>query len=192
MSHTLLLGAEYGREVTDSTQFNGPTNQTPVSLNNPLPIPPVLSSILSRNNRFLGQTLALYAQDLLQLAPRWKALVGVRVDDFRQTLELLPPTNTTPNLGRTDFAASPRVGLVYEARSWASLYGNYSRTFDPSGENLSLATNNAALKPESHRKSTKRAPSSRCATIACSPPPASSASTARTSRPPTRTIRWHC
>ncbi|HEY4380497.1 MAG TPA: TonB-dependent siderophore receptor [Acidobacteriaceae bacterium] len=148
MRQTLLVGTEYGREVTDSTQYNGPTNQTPVSLLNPLPTAPVLSSVLSRNNRFLGRTLAVYGQDLITLAPRWKALVGVRFDSFRQTLELMPPTNTTPNLGRTDNAASPRVGLVYQARPWASVYGNYSRTFDPSGEGLSLATNNAQLKPE--------------------------------------------
>jgi catecholate siderophore receptor len=153
MSHTLLLGAEYGREATASTQYNGPANQTPVDLLNPAPTAPILSTVLSRNNRFLGQTYALYAQDLITLSARWRALVGVRVDDFRQTLELFPPTNNTPNLGRADVAASPRIGLVYQvpngqARPWASLYGNYSRTFDPSGEGLSLATNNAQLKPE--------------------------------------------
>jgi catecholate siderophore receptor len=148
MQHTFLAGLEYGREVTDSTQYNGPTNQTPVSLLNPAPTPPVLSTTLSRNNRFLGQTMAVYAQDLIALTARWRALVGLRIDDFRQTLELRPPTDTTPNLGRTDYAPSPRVGLVYVARPWASVYGNYSRTFDPSGENLSLATNNAELEPE--------------------------------------------
>lgn len=148
MSHTVLVGAEFGREVTDSTQYNGPANQTPVSLLNPVPTAPVLSAVLSRNNRFLGQTEAVYAQDLIGLGTKWKALVGVRVDDFRQTLELRPPTNTTPNLARTDYAASPRVGVVYQPRPWASAYGNYSRTFDPSGEGLSLATNNAQLKPE--------------------------------------------
>ena len=95
-----------------------------------------------------GKPKRSYLQDLVGFGSRWKALLGVRVDDFRQTLELRPPTNTTPNLGRTDYAASPRVGLVYAARPWASLYGNYSRTFDPSGEGLSLATNNADLKPE--------------------------------------------
>ncbi len=148
LTHTFLIGAEYGREATDSTQFNGPTNQTPISLLNPQPLAPVLSTVLSRNNRFLGQTLAVYAQDLVTLTPRLKALLGVRFDNFRQALDLRPPTNTTPNLGRTDLAGSPRVGLVYEVRTWASLYGNYSRTFDPSGENLSLAVNNTQLKPE--------------------------------------------
>src|SRR6202044_1032691 len=96
MGHTVLVGTEFGREVTDSTQFNGPTNQTPVDLLNPIPTAPVLSTVYNRNNRFLGQTMAAYVQDLVQIAPRWKALIGVRVDDFRQTLELRPPTNTTP------------------------------------------------------------------------------------------------
>ncbi len=148
VTHTLLLGSEFGREATDSTQFNGPTNQTPVSLLHPLPTAPILSTVLSRNNRFLGQTSAAYAQDLVQFAPRWKALLGVRFDNFRQTVELRPPTNTTPNLARADNAWSPRVGVVYQPRTWASIYANYSRTFDPSGENLSLALNNAQLQPE--------------------------------------------
>jgi catecholate siderophore receptor len=148
MNHTVLVGTEYDRETTDSTQYNGPTNQTPVSLLHPLMVAPVLSSVLSRNNRFFGQTAAVYGQDLVQLAPRWKALVGVRLDNFRQEVELRPPTNITPNPARTDTVASPRVGVVYQAAAWAALYGNYSRTFDPSGENLSLATNAADLKPE--------------------------------------------
>ena len=148
MSHTLLIGTEYGREATDTTQYTGPTNQTPVDLFHPAMVAPVLSTILSRNNRFLGQTIAVYAQDLLTLSPKWKALIGVRYDNFKQALDLRPPTNTTPNLGRSDNAFSPRAGVVYQATSWSSLYGNYSRTFDPSGENLSLAVNNAELKPE--------------------------------------------
>jgi catecholate siderophore receptor len=148
LGHTFLIGAEYGRETTDATQYNGPTNQTPVDLMHPGLVAPILSTTLSRNNRFFGQTLAVYAQDLVTITPRLQALIGVRYDNFKQALDLRPPTNTTPDLGRTDNSASPRVGLVYKTTSWSSLYGNYSRTFDPSGENLSLATNNAQLKPE--------------------------------------------
>ncbi len=148
MTHTVLAGAEYDRETADTIQYTGPTNQTPVSLLNPAMVAPMLSAVLSTNNRFFGQTAAVYGQDLVQFAPRWKALVGVRLDNFRQEVELRPPTNTTPNPARTDTAASPRVGLVFEATPWSSLYGNYSKTFDPSGENLSLATNATELKPE--------------------------------------------
>ena len=144
----VLVGEEYGTEVTSSTQYNGPTNQTPVSLLHPAALAPVLNTVLARNNRFAGRTNAVYAQDLVTVGSKWKVLAGVRMDDYRQTLVLRPPTNTTPNLQRTDLAWSPRVGVVYQVRPRASLYGNYSRTFDPSGENLSLATNNAQLRPE--------------------------------------------
>ena len=148
MTHTVLVGTEYDRETADTTQYNGPANQTPVSLLHPGMVAPVLSTVLSTNNRFFGQTAAVYGQDLMQFAPRWKALVGVRLDNFRQALELRPPTDVVADPARTDTAASPRVGLVFEATPWSSVYGNYSKTFDPSGENLSLATNAAELKPE--------------------------------------------
>lgn len=148
LNHTLLLGFEYAREVTPATQYTGPSSQTPVDLWNPANLAPQLSTTLNRNNRFFGQTLAVYAQDLVQLAPRWKMLAGVRFDNFRQALDLYPPTDTTANLARTDNDFSPRVGLVYTPRPWSSYYVNYSHTFDPSGENLSLAANNSQLGPE--------------------------------------------
>lgn len=148
MRHTVLVGAEQSLEVTDAIQINGPTNQTPVDLFQPALLAPVLNSVPTRNNHFAGETHALYAQDLASLGSRWKILAGVRVDRFGQRLAFLPPTNIVPNLSRVDWAASPRVGAVYALKPWASLYGNYSRTFDPSGENLSLAANNAQLKPE--------------------------------------------
>jgi catecholate siderophore receptor len=119
-----------------------------VDLLNPQQVAPVLSTVLSRNNRFVGKTGAGYAQDLVSAGTRWKLLLGVRLDRFGQSLLLRPPTNTTPNLARTDWAASPRIGVVFAARPSTQLYLNYSRTFDPSGENLSVATNNAQLQPE--------------------------------------------
>jgi catecholate siderophore receptor len=148
VQHSLLFGAEQGLEATDAAQTNGPANQTPVDLFNPALLAPVLNTVLSRNNHFAGTTQAVYVQDLASLGTRWKVLAGVRVDRFRQRLEFRPPTNTVPDLSRVDWAASPRVGVVYALKSRASVYGNYSCTFDPSGENLSLAANNEELKPE--------------------------------------------
>ena len=146
MQHTILLGSEQGLETTDAFQYTGATNQSPVDLLNPQPVAPFLSTTLARNNRFAGKTGAGYAQDLVSAGSRWKFLLGVRGDRFGQSLVLRPPT--TPNLARADWAASPRVGIVFAARPSTQLYLNYTRTFDPSGENLSLATNNAQLKPE--------------------------------------------
>jgi catecholate siderophore receptor len=56
-----------------------------------------------------------------------------------------------PELARTDKQWSPRVGLVYQPTEWLSVYTSYTRSFQPSGENLSLAANNTELEPEMTR-----------------------------------------
>jgi catecholate siderophore receptor len=38
--------------------------------------------------------------------------------------------------------------MVYQPNDWLSFYTSYTRSFQPSGENLSLAANNTELKPE--------------------------------------------
>jgi catecholate siderophore receptor len=73
-------------------------------------------------------------------------MAGVRFDNFKQSLDQRLPNQ--PNLGRVDNDWSPRAGLLYQPRTWSTLYLSYSRNFDPSGESLSLATNNAELAPE--------------------------------------------
>lgn len=148
LEQMFLVGMEYGHELRNQVEFQGPTNQTPVDIYNPAMVPPILSSVMTKNYDFLARTAAFYVQDLVTLAPKWQAMVGVRYDNLLQDMTFKPPTNTIPNLNRTDNAGSPRVGIVYRMTSWSSLYGNYSRTFDPSGENLSLAVNNAELQPE--------------------------------------------
>jgi len=58
--------------------------------------------------------------------------------------DLAPTLGTTP----TDNKWSPRVGLLYQPKPWSTVYASYSRNFDPSGESLNLAANNAELAPE--------------------------------------------
>jgi catecholate siderophore receptor len=145
VGHLLLLGGEYGRQTLDRTQFTGTAPS--ITLYNPVPdLAPTLGTTPSVNNRFWGQTAAFYAQDLMQLAARWKLMAGVRFDNYKQALD--QRIEGSPDLSRTDNKWSPRVGLLYQPRTWSTLYVSYSRNFDPSGESLNLATNNAGLEPE--------------------------------------------
>ncbi len=145
IGHLLLLGGEYGRQTIDRLQFFGTSPS--VTLYNPAPdLAPTLGSSPTTNNRFFGQTAAVYAQDLMQLAQHWKLMAGVRFDSFKQSLDQRLPNS--PDLARTDNKWSPRAGLLYQPRPWSTLYLSYSRNFDPSGESLSLAANNAELAPE--------------------------------------------
>jgi catecholate siderophore receptor len=145
VGHTLLLGGEYGRQTIDRLQFFGTAPDT--TLYNPVPdLPPTLGTTPTANGRFWGQTAAFYVQDLMQLAPQWKLMAGARFDNFKQALH--QRLVGKPNLGRVDNKWSPRVGVLYQPRSWSTVYVSYSRNFDPSGESLNLAANNAELAPE--------------------------------------------
>jgi catecholate siderophore receptor len=142
--HTLLAGVEVGSQTTRTDRFNG--SAAPVSLWNPVLTRSLYSAQPAISNGFDGKVLGLYVQDQVRIGGRWKALLGLRRDRFKQFLNDLLPRNT--DLSRTDYAWSPRAGAVFQAADWVSLYASYSRSFQPSGEGLSLAVNNSDLKPE--------------------------------------------
>lgn len=141
--HAVLVGLELSEQKRDMV-----TAQTgiglPVNLFAPqhvLAMPPLASLPVSLDNAFVARTQALYVQDQIDLAPRWKALAGVRFDRFeqRQTNRL---TNVTGE--RTDNKASPRAGLVYQPVDGQSWYLNVGRSYVPGGGDL-LYTGNTAL-----------------------------------------------
>lgn len=85
---------------------------------------------------------ALYAQDQLTLTPRWKALVGVRHDRYRQTVM----NHRTAAVNTQELSAtSPRAGLVWQPTAQVSLYGSVARGFRP---NSGIGIDNSAFAPE--------------------------------------------
>jgi catecholate siderophore receptor len=144
MTHVVLTGFEAGNQDVMTTRFTGTAGRA--DLFNPVLTRPIYAAVPASSNDFGGRTYGFYAQDQITIAPKWKALVGVRRDHYRQAFNDLLPQNN--DLGRTDRAWSPRAGLVYQPTQWLSLYGSYSRSFIPSGDGLSLALNTADLKPE--------------------------------------------
>jgi len=148
VKHSLLLGAEVGHQWQDEAR------DTAASLLNV----PVSSSVRDANfaaaprtvqRRATAGTLAAYAQDQVTLSEQWKAVVGARVDRFRVTVDDRLPGQE--DLSRSDVAASPRLGLIYQPNACASFYTSYGYTFLPSGQTLGLAANTAQLEPENAR-----------------------------------------
>lgn len=147
MKHQLLYGLEFGRQSKELVSYSR-ANVATVSLLNPvLPTLPLrIDGNPSADNRSVFKVASVYLQDLVTITPQWKALAGVRYDRFQQdTHERLPGR---PDLGRTDTAWSPRVGLVYQPSSAWSYYASWSKSFQPSGETFALAASNAQLAPE--------------------------------------------
>lgn len=143
-AHTLLAGIEVGRETATTTRFTG--TAADVDVLSPVLVHPVYNTTVpTMDNAFTGLVAAAYVQEQLVVG-RWRALVGGRFDHFDQSLDDVTAANR--DLSRLDRVFSPRAGVVYRALPEMSLYGSYSRSFQPSGDGLSLAVNTAELKPE--------------------------------------------
>ncbi len=159
VQHTLLAGAELGRQVTDNlrlTGYFGAPGSTIASVQVPLANPTSTAPLTFRpnatdaSNHGVATVAAVYLQDQIELSPRWQAIVGLRYDDFRVDLR---NNRTGASVRSEDGLLSPRAGLVYKPVDAVSLYASYSMAHQPrAGEQLaSLSASSAALDPETFR-----------------------------------------
>lgn len=145
--HTLLAGAEIGRQDTANLRMNGSfpgSNRVPVSH-------PVYTGTVNfapnRQNESRADIAAVYVQDQIAFSPRWMAVLGVRHDRFKIDMTDI---STGARYASRDTMWSPRAGLIFKPRADMSIYGSYSMTFQPrAGEQLtSLSSSTASLEPE--------------------------------------------
>lgn len=145
MAHQILYGVEFG--VQDRTQLNRNGVAAPVDAFNPAwnaqnGSTTNLTINSGSSNSGSSSVAAAYVQDLISLSEKWKALLGIRYDSFKQ--EVYIPGN--PN--RTDTAWSPRAGVVYQPTTSQSYYASVSKSFQPSAENFNLTAANSIFAPQ--------------------------------------------
>ncbi|WP_415878261.1 TonB-dependent receptor [Methylomonas sp. TEB] len=134
LQHTLLGGVEFGYQTRNLLAAGQITS--PVSLQNPQQVlakPDMATLPAFIDNDFTARTVGVYTQDLVSLGQHWKALAGVRFDNFEQEQD---NHLTKLNQRRTDPVWSPRVGVVYQPNEAHALYGNVSRSFQPVGNDF--------------------------------------------------------
>jgi catecholate siderophore receptor len=157
--HTLLVGAEFGRQETANFRETGffPTIGANVTaFNAPLAAPTVSlplefrQSATDADNQGVTTIAAGYAQEQIAFSQHLEAVVGLRVDRFKADVT---NNRTTTNFSSDDNLVSPRLGLIYKPMMPLSIYGSYSLTHLPrAGEQLaSLSVTNQALDPEEFR-----------------------------------------
>ncbi|AYH45445.1 TonB-dependent siderophore receptor [Azoarcus sp. DN11] len=147
MQHTLLYGVEVGSQDKglDITNWVG-IDRVPL-LNPGGAVPPFRTTVpnsLTIDNRTTLENASLYVQDQIALGEHWKALIGVRYDDYRQ--KTTEPGK--PDFERTDREWSPRAGIVWQPDAMQSYYASVSRSFQPSGEQFQLSASNVDADPE--------------------------------------------
>lgn len=170
--HTLLAGVELGRQTTDNIRFEGffPTAQSATGVQTifvPVTAPNIRRPDViwrqiasSGNNYSVAKVVGVYAQDQIELTPWLQVIAGIRYDHFNVKLDDrrsaafrtsgTPPVTTPAFFETTDTLWSPRLGLILKPAETASIYGAYSRTYQPrAGDQLAgLNVNTASLAPE--------------------------------------------
>lgn len=153
IAHTLLVGAEFGRQKTENLRLTAffPGNVTTVNapLSNPTIDRPITwaPNATDASNIGTAKIAAGYLQDQIDLTSQLQLMLGVRFDRFEVETR---NRRTNATFTATDNLWSPRAGLVFKPIESLAFYGSYTKTYLPrSGEQLaSLSATNAALDPE--------------------------------------------
>ena len=153
VGHTLLLGAEIGRQVTDNFRNTGFFNDTAVTFVAPVTAPTIKIPVSFRqsasdaDNHVTNTTRSIYAQDQLTLSEHLQMIAGVRYERFGIRFH---NNRSDSTLSRSDAMVSPRVGLLVKPSPASSIYANYSVSFLPSAGDQFSSLNDVtkALEPE--------------------------------------------
>ncbi|KCZ99078.1 TonB-dependent receptor for ferrichrome transport [Hyphomonas polymorpha PS728] len=139
VSHRLLMGVDTDRFENDQVfgrarapvlssnptlaQLQAINIFNPVYGQYPLPVPGPLTDRVETQ-----EATGVFIQDQIALTDRLEVRVGLRYDDYSQTLEnRLSNSISTQSFSRT----SPQFGIVYSASDAISLYAVYGENFRP-------------------------------------------------------------
>jgi catecholate siderophore receptor len=153
VGHTLLVGAELSRQVTDNFRNTGFFNDSAATFTAPVASPMVSVPISFRqsatdaNNHVATTSSAIYAQDQIEINPYFQVIAGVRYENFDIRFH---NNRSDTNLARRDAMVSPRAGVLFKPVTPASIYASYSVSYLPSaGDQFSSLTDvTQALEPE--------------------------------------------
>lgn len=113
--------------------------------------------VLRPSSDFSSTGMGVYAQDLIQVAPHWKVLLGLRYDSMQGDYKTyaIPaaapgPVTTTP-YSQNISAWSKRAGLLYQPNPLHSYHLSYGTSFNTSGDTYSYSADTVNTPPESSR-----------------------------------------
>jgi catecholate siderophore receptor len=151
--HTLLAGAEVGRQLTDNFRNTGYFDNVATTVSVPYATPAIITPVTYRqsatdaDNHVRTNLGAAYAQDQAEMSRFVQLIGGVRFDRF----DLQYHNNRNADtLRRVDHLVSPRAGLVIKPIVPLSIYGSCALSYLPSsGDQFSsLTTVTQEVKPE--------------------------------------------
>lgn len=154
--NSLLIGGEYAVEKSSRSTYPfltaalAPKPSTTVGNPGSAGIGANLTEHLA--TEFKATTLGLYVQDTIEIAPYWKLVGGLRLDNFKGDYDRsgnAAPGNTP--LSRSDSLLSKRLGVMFQPTEEVSYYAAYGTSFNTSGDLYQFDDRSANTPPESSR-----------------------------------------
>ncbi len=110
--------------------------------------------VLRETSRYKSKGVGAYVQDLVQVAPHWKVLGGLRYDHLTgdyftyaiPTAAAGPVTTTSYRMKVSE--VSKRVGVLYQPNDLHSYHASAATSFNTSGDAYSLSATNVNTPPE--------------------------------------------
>lgn len=158
--HEVLAGVDFARESKEV--FGIPTTPAVTKPTTKAGTPNDGASIsegtrpLRTNNVFQAQNLGFYAQDLVQVAPTWKLLGGLRYDSMMGDFRTFNVNSTTPTVATAAYTQtigdwSQRLGVLYQPNALHSYHFSYGTSFNTSADTYSYSALGANTPPEQSR-----------------------------------------
>jgi catecholate siderophore receptor len=112
--------------------------------------------VINKNRDFESEAVGAYVQDLVQLAPAWKLLLGTRWDRFEGRYRSFSTAAAsfgavTADRGRADALWSQRAGVLFQPTPLSSFHVSYGTSFNTSGEAYQFDALGSNTPPEKSR-----------------------------------------
>jgi len=116
LSNRFTLGLQYANENMDNRQYQNAKGE---------------HGALTKNQKDRVATSAVYLEDVLNLTPKFAAVVGARAENTTRRTKDFFLSNGDQSDKRTFDPVTPRVGFTYALPSSSQLFANVSRTYEP-------------------------------------------------------------
>lgn len=129
IKHQVLMGTEQTKVKTDNNETEQNEFYT-TNIFDPVFVEDPHLGTREQKNLADEDRKAVFAQDLIHLADKWRLLIGARYDDFDYEFY----TEGGPVLiAQSATNLTPRTGLLYLPSPSSSFYATYSESFEPNG-----------------------------------------------------------
>ncbi|MFT5138872.1 MAG: iron complex outermembrane receptor protein [Lysobacterales bacterium] len=149
VEHKFMFGINGGEETSDFERknFDGGNATLDIDVYNPIYGVGVARAPVPSTHRFTTfDAFGIYLQDQVTLNENWKAVFGVRYEDF-EAVEM-DRRGVNPNQRTSGNDTTPMIGFMYQPSEDMSYYASYAESFNPPRPDRRDENDNRIFPPE--------------------------------------------